>query len=126
MSTHNFKNLNVWIKSRALIKEVYQLVETFPNDELYGLSSQIKRSAISIPSNIAEGSGRGSDKDFERFLRIALGSSFELQTQLIISEKLGIIGNEDFDNTNNSIEELKKMIWGFKKSLTGKSVSLTS
>ena len=117
MSTHNFKNLNVWIKSRVLIKEVYQLVEIFPNDELYGLSSQIKRSAISIPSNIAEGSGRSSDVEFARFLKISLGSAYELETQIILGFDLGLINENKFENIIKKISEIQKMLHGLVKSL---------
>ena len=117
MTNHNFKNLNVWIKSRVLIKEVYQLVEIFPNNELYGLSSQIKRSAISIPSNIAEGSGRGSDVEFARFLKISLGSAYELETQIILGFDLGLINENKFKNIINKISEIQKMLHGLVKSL---------
>ena len=92
----NFKNLKVWQRGIELVVDVYKKTNNFPNEELYGLTSQIKRSAISIPSNIAEGSGRGSKKDFNRFLDISLGSSFELETQLIIAKRLDFI-NDDFN-----------------------------
>lgn len=84
----NFKNLKVWQNGIELVVDVYKRLESFPKEEIYGLTGQIKRSSVSIPSNIAEGSGRGSNKDFNRFLDIALGSSFELETQLIIANKL--------------------------------------
>lgn len=86
---HNFRELNIWKKSLDLSVDVYRITEEFPVVEKYNLISQIVRSAVSIPSNIAEGSGRGTNKDFCRFLNIALGSAYELETQLTISNKLG-------------------------------------
>ena len=78
---HNFKELKVWQNARVLVKEIYLSTGNFPTEEKYGITSQIRRSAISIPSNIAEGCGRRTDKDFSHFLNIALGSAYELQTQ---------------------------------------------
>jgi len=83
---HNLKELKIWHKAMDLFVEVYEASSKFPKEEIYGLTSQIKRSAISIPSNISEGAGRNSNKEFIHFLRIANGSSYELQTQLIISK----------------------------------------
>ena len=82
---HNFKELDVWKKSRILVKDIYLLLANFPDVEKFGIISQMKRAVVSIPSNIAEGSGRSSDKEFVRFLDIALGSAFELETQLYLS-----------------------------------------
>lgn len=113
----NFKNLKVWQKGIQLVVDVYKKTQNFPKEELYGLTSQIKRSAISIPSNIAEGSGRGTNKDFNRFLDISLGSSFELETQLIIAHELEFINNENFATMNKQIDEQQKMIIGLQKSL---------
>jgi len=81
---HNFKDLKVWQKSMDLAIDIYKATSLFPRDEKFGLVSQIKRCSVSIPSNIAEGSGRGSDKEFNHFLNISQGSAFELETQLII------------------------------------------
>lgn len=113
----NFKNLKVWQKGIDLVVSVYKTSKEFPKEELYGLTNQIKRSAVSIPSNIAEGSGRRTDKDFNRFLDIALGSSFELETQLIIAQKLEFLSNQDFDELNHKVIESQKMITGLQKSL---------
>jgi four helix bundle protein len=88
---HNFKDLIVWQKARILVKDIYNLVADFPEDEKFEITSQIKRATISISSNIAEGAGRNSDKDFIRFLDIANGSAFELETQLYLSFDLGFI-----------------------------------
>ena len=86
-----YRDLLVWQKSMALVTEVYALMKSLPQDEIYGLSSQIKRSAVSIPSNIAEGYGRGSKNDYTRYLRIARGSLYELQTQLEICINLNFL-----------------------------------
>ena len=85
---HNFKELKVWQKGRKFVKDIYLLTRNFPQEELFVLTSQMRRAAISIPSNIAEGSGRGSDKDFARFIDIATGSSFELESQLYVASDL--------------------------------------
>lgn len=122
---HNFKNLNVWKKSRELVKEVYLLIAKFPADERYGLSSQIKRCSVSIPSNIAEGSGRSSDKDFIRFLKISLGSAYELETQIILALDLQLINEQQFEIISKNISEVQKMLHGLIKSL-GTDKSLTS
>lgn len=114
---HNFKNLAVWNKSRELVKEIYFLTADFPDDERYGLSSQIKRCVISIPSNIAEGSGRSSDLDFIRFLKISLGSAYELETQIILTLDLQIINEFQFDSISKNISEIQKMLHGLIKSL---------
>ncbi len=83
----NFRDLEVWKNGVDLIKNIYQVLEIFPNSEKFGLSSQIARCAVSIPSNIAEGSARESQKEFSRFLQISLGSSYELETQLLLGLK---------------------------------------
>lgn len=113
----NFKKLKVWQKGIELVVDIYKSTNTFPKEELYGLTSQIKRSAISVPSNIAEGSGRGSDKDFNRFLDIALGSSFELETQITIAKRLNFISDKDFSEIINSLDEEQRMITGLQKNL---------
>ena len=114
---HNFKNLLVWKKARELVKEVYLFLANFPADERYGLSSQIKRCSVSIPSNIAEGSGRSSDLDFCRFLKISLGSSYELETQIILALDLKLINEQQFEIVSKNISEVQKMLHGLIKSL---------
>lgn len=94
----DFKKYKVWSSSMELCSRVYEMVNSLPDEEKYGLKSQISRAAVSIPSNIAEGSGRSSDKEFKRFLEIAIGSSFELETQLILCQKLHLIPAEKFDS----------------------------
>ena len=112
--THNFRELKIWKESILLTKEIYELSVKLPEDEKYGLKSQIKRSSSSIPSNIAEGSGRGTIKDFGYFLNISLGSAYELETQLVMIDLLFGINS---DNIVLKINELQRMIKGFKKSL---------
>lgn len=114
---HNFKNLNIWKQSINLAIDMYEETENFPKSEEYGLKSQLRRCAVSVPSNIAEGSSRSSNKDFNRFLEISQGSLFEMQTQLIISNKRQFIKEENFENIENQIIETQKMISGFQKKL---------
>ena len=103
MKIHNFKELNVWQKAMDLAVFVYQLTGYFPKEEKYGLISQIQRCAVSIPSNIAEGSGRVSNKDFQRFISITMGSSFELETQVILAYRFNYI-------TNNQLKAFEEMV----------------
>ncbi|MBU3660082.1 MAG: four helix bundle protein [Flavobacteriales bacterium] len=88
MKKHNFREIKIWQEALVLVKEVYAFTSNLPKEEKYGITSQINRSAVSIPSNIAEGSGRTSNKEFIRFLEIAISSSYELETQLILSEQI--------------------------------------
>ncbi len=111
----DFKNLIIWQQGISIVLDVYNASKRFPPEELYGLTSQMRRSAISIPSNIAEGSGRNSDKDFNRFLEIALGSSFELETQIIIAQKLNFLTDQDFTILTDKVTEEQKMITGLQK-----------
>jgi four helix bundle protein len=114
---HNFKKLDIWTKSMDLASEIYLLTNSFPGIERFGLISQMQRSAVSIPSNIAEGSAKSSNKDFSRFLEMSIGSSFELETQLILATKLKYLESEVSISTQNKINELQKMIIGFKNKL---------
>ena len=114
---HNFKNLKIWQKSRTLVKEVYLLTRDFPSEEKFGLVSQILRSAYSIPSNIAEGSGRATDKEFARYLNIALGSAFELETQLILAFDINYISENKLQEVQTLLQEIQKMIYSFKMNL---------
>lgn len=100
-----------------MVVDIYKTSNSFPKEEQYGLTSQIRRSAVSIPSNIAEGSGRNSDKDFHRFLEISLGSSFELETQIIIAHELEFLSDTEFNDLNDKVQEEQKMISGLQKSL---------
>ena len=115
---HNFKELKIWQKSRVLTRDVYLLTKNFPKNEDYELSSQVRRSAISIVSNIAEGSGRESNREFKRFLNISISSAFELETQIILANDLGYINEDAFGKISDKIMEVQKMIFGFRKSLS--------
>jgi four helix bundle protein len=114
---HNFKELKVWNKSVELSLEIYKMSMTFPSEEKFGLISQVRRCSISIPSNIAEGSGRKTAKDFHSFLSNALASSFELETQLIIVFRLNIIDDQQFEKIISLVQEVQKMITGLQRSL---------
>lgn len=114
---HNFRQLQIWKEGRVLVKEIYIMLKLFPEAEKFGLISQISRCAISVPSNIAEGSSRSSDKEFSHFLSIALGSLFELETQLLISADLGYLSSEQTDSLILNIVQLQKKIVAFKKTL---------
>ena len=114
---HNFRNLKIWQKSRIIVKEVFLITRELPSEEKFGLVSQILRSAYSIPSNIAEGSGRDSKKEFARFLDIALGSAFELETQLILAFDIEYLSEEQLDYVQKLLQEVQKMIYSFKKNL---------
>ncbi|PRB04525.1 four helix bundle protein [Chryseobacterium sp. MYb7] len=114
---HNFEKLLFWQKSIALAKNIYIICKEISSDEKYGLISQIKRCVISIPSNIAEGSGRNSSKEFNHFLAIALGSAFELQTQLILVKELNLLTEDKVNALLNEVSEIQRMIYSFKNNL---------
>ena len=109
----DYKKLDIWKRSIALVKSIYKLCHQLPKNEEYGLSSQMKRCAISIPSNIAEGASRTSKKDFNRFLEISLGSAFELETQLMLVKELGMINRDLIRHQIDDITILRKMLYSF-------------
>ena len=115
---NNYKELKLWQKSVDLAVKIYKTTTSFPKEEMYGLTSQIKRSAVSVPSNIAEGAGRNSKKDFNNFLGISTGSSCELDTQLIIATRVGFLDDASLQFLQNEITEIQKMNWALRKSLT--------
>jgi len=115
MKTH--QDLDVWKKAITLVTAIYKTTSTYPQTEIYGITSQIRRSAVSIPSNIAEGAARNSKKEFNHFLAISLGSLSELETQLIISKNLEFITQEQFEELEKSLIDIRKMLIGLKKSL---------
>ncbi|ASK29070.1 four helix bundle protein [Chryseobacterium sp. T16E-39] len=119
---HNIKKLKIWNESINLCVDVYKALANMPNDEKYGLSSQIKRAAVSISSNIAEGAGREREKEFYYFLNIAYGSSYELQTQLILCEKLSFISEETNQSLQCKLDEVQKMIYVFKENINKKII----
>jgi four helix bundle protein len=114
---HNFRNLHIWDKARVIVKESYQLTNKFPQTEIWGLTNQIRRASISVSSNIAEGSGKSSNKDFTRFLEIAISSCFELETQFILAFDLGYILETEMSGICNSLQEEQKMIYNFIQTL---------
>lgn len=114
---NKFKELKVWKSSISLTTEIYRLSESLPSSEKYGLVSQMTRSAVSIPSNIAEGAGRNTQKQFYQFLSISLGSSFELETQLIIAKNLGYITEDDLSKLSTELYEIQSMLIGLQRSL---------
>jgi four helix bundle protein len=114
---HNIKEMKIWQKAVDLTLEVYQLTKDFPTEEKFGLVSQMRKAAVSIASNIAEGAGRNSDNEFVQFLGIANGSSFELYTQSYISSRLEFLKGKDFDSIESQLIELQKMIHAFKNRL---------
>ena len=121
----NYKNLNIWEKGIQIVKKVYFLVEKLPSTEKFGLKSQLSRAAVSIPSNIAEGCSRTSEIEFKRFLEIAMGSLFEVETQLIICEELQFLTQDDTEEINHLLAQEAKMINSLiskiKKELVAKS-----
>ncbi|MEO9532647.1 MAG: four helix bundle protein [Crocinitomicaceae bacterium] len=114
---HNFRNLNIWKRSLEFSIEILDLVKKFPSDQRFEISSQMNRSAISIPSNIAEGSVRTTNKEFRRFLDFALGSAFELETQLIIASRTIDLEQDLINNKITELQEIQKMIKAFKELL---------
>ena len=113
----NFKDLKIWQRGIELVKLVYTITNSFPSDEKYGIISQMRRSAVSVPSNIAEGFMRRHNKEYRQFLYIALGSLAELETQIIISKELNFITTDHYTGTLSAIDELNKMTTGLIKCL---------
>lgn len=115
----DFKKLKIWQRSHKVTLSVYKASSKFPGEEIYDLTSQIRRSAISVPSNIAEGCGRNSDAELARFLVIASGSAFELLSQLILSKDLEYLSEADFKVLETELTEIMKMINTFIQKLKG-------
>lgn len=120
MGISNYRDLQVWRRGIDLVQGVYELTREFPSDERYGLTSQMRRAAVSIPSNIAEGHARDSTKDFLRFLSIVQGSKAELETQLTLAERLGYCNQEQTAPSLDKLSEIGKMVRGLQKSLRSK------
>lgn len=112
-----FKDLKMWQKGVEIVKDVYLLTKKFPKEELYGLTSQMRRSSISIPSNIAEGFKRSHNKEYKQFLSITQGSLAELETQLIIAKELGYIKDNELDNIAEKIDHEAKMVTSYANKL---------
>lgn len=109
----NFRKLIIWQKAMNLVTKTYNSTKEFPKEEIFGLTSQIRRCSISIPSNIAEGHGRESNKEYLRFLNISIGSLFELQTQLEIAKNIEYLTEEDFNNLYDDSREIEIMLVSF-------------
>ena len=117
----DFREIKVWQKSHQLTLKLYTLTKTFPKDEIYGLTSQIRRAVASIGCNIAEGCGRSSDAELARFLRIAMGSATELEYELLLSRDLGLLRQEEYAFVADSVTEIKKMLTAFIRKLNAES-----
>lgn len=115
----DFRKLNVWRKAHSMTLSIYRVTRKFPRNELYGITSQMRRAAVSIPTNIAEGCGRGSDRDFARFLQMAMGSASELDYLLMLSKDLSLVDALTYQEAVSQIEEIKKMLVSLIKSVRG-------
>lgn len=118
MKRHNYKNLKVWQKARYLNKDIYTFSKLLPEDERFGISSQLRRASISIMANIAEGSGRSTVKDFSYFIAIAYASSLETENLLIVCLDLSYIDENTFNSITEQLNEIQRMLNGLRKSLT--------
>ncbi len=114
---HDFRKLKIWTISMDIVVDVYNLTSLFPKEEKFGLTSQLQRCAVSIPSNVAEGAGRNTNKDFAHFLSIATGSSYELETQLLLSERVKIAEERQILAIIEKLHLVQKMLFRFKNSL---------
>ncbi len=117
----NHKDLKVWQRSINFVKEIYKLSNNFPDREIFGLTSQMRRAAVSIPSNIAEGAARNGKTEFIRFLYISLGSLAETETQLIIANELNYLSNETYNEISDELIIIRKMLLSLIKSLKTKT-----
>jgi four helix bundle protein len=113
----DFRQLKVWEKSHRLALAVYKATKSFPKEELYGLTSQIRRASMSVPTNIAEGCGRNTDAEFARFLQIAMGSASETEYQLILAHDLEFLSQEVYEKLHTDVEEVKQMLASLLKTL---------
>ena len=119
--SRSYQDLQAWKAAIDLVKEIYKLTGKFPPSEIYGLTSQIRRAAVSIPSNIAEGQGRSSSKEFRQFLSVSLGSLAELETQLIIAKEINYLGKETLNPLLLSLDHIRKMRRALSNSLSLKT-----
>jgi four helix bundle protein len=120
----DFRKLMVWQKAHQLTLGIYELTANFPRDEVYGLTSQVRRAAASIPANVAEGCGRDGDTELARFLRIAMGSANELEYHLILARDLGYLSPESYESSASSASEVKRMLSGLLTRLKADSSKL--
>lgn len=114
---HNFRELKIWQRSMDLAEVVYRTVNSFPKEEIYGLSSQLRRCIVSIPSNIAEGAGRGTNKQFKQFIQISMGSCNEVETQLELAYRFNYITKDVLDTIISETRQVYKMMQSFHNSL---------
>ena len=117
-----FRELVVWQKAMSFVTEIYKASGSFPKEEMYGLSGQIRRCAVSIPSNIADGFGRGTTANYIRFLLISAGSLFELQTQMEIARNLNFIGSADFQTLHDATREVERLLTALIRKLQSKTL----
>lgn len=122
MTRHNFKRLKIWTESIKLVGMSYKLTAPFPDSERFNLVSQMNRSAVSIPSNIAEGSSKSTDKHFKKYLENSLGSAFEWETQLVVAHNESFLSREKFDELEDKILQIQKMIGSFMDNLGNSKV----
>ncbi|MHB8883200.1 MAG: four helix bundle protein [Thermodesulfovibrionales bacterium] len=113
----NFRELQVWKKSHALTVAIYKATTIFPKEEIYGLTSQMRRAAVSVAANIAEGCGRGGKADFARFIQMALGSASELEYLLLLSCEIQYLNDSEYEKLSSEVIEVKKMLTSFMKKL---------
>ena len=117
MNLRPHRKLDVWKKSMAFVKDVYQVTETFPKSEIYGLVSQMRRAAVSIPSNLSEGAARKGKKEFSQYLNIAQGSISELDTQIELASMLNFIDKKIYNDLMDELSTISKMLFGLSRSL---------
>ena len=120
MASKNYSDLIAWQKAMTLVELIYKATAQFPKEEVYGLTNQLRRASVSVPSNIAEGQGRGSANDFRRFLTISYGSLREVETQILIAKRLHFLTDAQADRVMNLAGEVGRLINGLTKSLEGK------
>lgn len=113
----DFRQLKVWEKSHLLALAIYKATKDFPKEELYALTSQMRRASMSIPTNIAEGCGRNTDADFARFLQMAMGSASETEYELVLARDLEFLSKDKYEKLHNDVEEVKRMLASLLKTL---------
>ena len=119
----DYRDLLAWQKARRLVKRVYEVTRGFPKEEMFGLTQQVRRAAISVPCNIAEGYGRGSRKDYVRFLQMARGSLYEVQTQLLLAQDLGYLSDSQVAATSQEVSACAQLLYRLIESLSSKERS---
>jgi four helix bundle protein len=113
----DFRQLNVWEEAHNLALEVYRITKNFPKEELFALTNQLRRAVVSIPSNIAEGCGRGTNKEYAQFIQIAMGSAYEVDYQLLLSKDLGYLEKVEYEKLNDRIDKIKRQLASLLKKI---------